>query len=351
MKVVDVLVIGAGQAGLAMGYHLQQSNLSFVLVDRGTRIGDSWRGRYDSLLLFTPRSLSALPGLLLEGNQQGYAHRDEFADYLEKYTKKFQLPIAMNTRIMRLVKENGKFSAFSADGEPIHAKAVVIASGGFQKPIIPEYSHNLSGKVRQFSAEDYRNPGQVPGGTVAVIGDGATGRDIANELAGTHTVYLATGNPRRLLPERILGVSMWWWLKKFGFLTAPTDSFIGRKMRAADAFPDRDRSIRALRRKGIRVMPRLTRAHGETVDFANGENVRVESVIWAVGYRDDVNWVAIPRAVDTDGYFIHHQGISPVEKLYFIGRPWQTSRASSIICGVDADARLILDEIQRNDLS
>ncbi len=347
MEKTGVLIIGAGQAGLAMGYQLQKYTSRFLLVDGNECIGDSWRKRYDSLLLFTPRSLSALPGLELKGDQQGYASRDEFAGYLEMYARQFDLPIELKTRITRLERVNGNFLASSSDGRQFQAQVVVLANGGFQKPIVPSLSKNLYSSIQQFSAESYKNPSQVQDGTVVVVGDGATGRDIAVELAASHTVYLATGKPRRLMPERVLGVSMWWWLYKLGLLTAPTESFIGRKMQQVDSFPNRDRGFSALRSKGIQIMPKLTQAEGNKVTFANGESVAVNSVVWAMGYQDDSDWIAIPELKDPSGNFVHQKGVSPVKNLYFIGRPWQTSRASAIICGVGSDAKLIMDEIIR----
>jgi len=348
MKSIDILVIGAGQAGLAMGYHLKKTPFRFLLVDGASRIGDSWRHRYDSLRLFTPRSLSALPGLKLKGDPQGYASRDEFADYLETYADHFDFPIEMKTGIKRLERCNGHFAATSFDGRGFEAQVVVLANGGFQKPIIPAMAKNLSSAIQQFSPESYKNPSQIPPGTVVVVGDGATGRDIASELAASHTVYLATGKPRGLMPERILGISMWWWLKTLGFLTAPTDSFIGRKLREMDSFPNRERDFAALRRKEIQIMPKVKQADGNTITFANDTNVFVNSVVWAMGYHDDSDWVVMPEVKDVQGDFVHQKGISPVKNLYFVGRPWQTSRASAIIDGVSKDAGMILHEIMMN---
>lgn len=348
MKKTDILIIGAGQAGLAMGYHLQKTSLRFLLVDGCSRVGDSWRKRYDSLTLFTPRFLSALPGLELPGDPQGYASRDEFAYYLETYASHLELPVEMNTGIQRLERRNSGFAATSFNGREFEAQVVVLANGGFQKPVVPAISKNLSSTVRQFSAESYKHPAQIPAGNVVVVGDGATGRDIASELAGTHLVYLATGKPRRLVPERILGISMWWWLSRLGFLTAPSGSFIGRKLREMDSFPNRDRDLDAMRRRGIEIMPKVTETWGNRVTFRNGVKVPVNSVIWAMGYRDDSDWVAIPSVKDAQGNFVHQKGISPVKNLYFIGRPWQTSRASAIIHGVSRDAEMIVRAIRSN---
>jgi putative flavoprotein involved in K+ transport len=345
MRKIDILVIGAGQAGLALGYHLKKSGYRFLFVDGNECIGDSWRKRYDSLLLFTPRSMSALPGLDLEGDRQGYASRDEFAGYLERYAVYFDLPVQMNTRIERLEAVNGHFLATRSGGHEIEANVVVLANGGFQKPIVPGFSKYMDCAIQQFSAESYKNPSRIQNGTVVVVGDGATGRDIAFELADSHSVYLATGKPRRLLPERVLGASMWW-LLKLGLLTAPTDSFIGRKMQQLDSFPNRERDFSNLRSKGIRIMPKLIKGEGDEVCFENGTSVTVNTIIWAMGYHDDSDWVAIPDVKDERGNFIHHRGISPVKNLYFIGRPWQTSRASAIIYGVGGDAQLILNEIK-----
>jgi putative flavoprotein involved in K+ transport len=209
MNKTDVLIIGAGQAGLAMAYYLKQTSLRFHIFESNKRIGDNWRKRYDSLTLFTPRSFSALPGLSLEGDPNGYASRDEFADYLERYAMHFQFPVELDTGIQRLERLNSHFCATDVHGREMEMKAVVLANGGFQKPAIPSFSKGLSNQVQQFSAANYRNPSQIPAGNVVVVGDGATGRDIASELAETHRVYLATGKPRRLMPERILGISMW----------------------------------------------------------------------------------------------------------------------------------------------
>jgi putative flavoprotein involved in K+ transport len=348
MQKLDVLVIGAGQAGLAMAYHLIQTSLRFALVDGNARLGDSWRKRYDSLRLFTPRCLSSLSGLLLEGDPDGYASRDEFADYLERYALRYGFPIELNTRIEQLRRKNSHFCALRAGGEEIEARAVVLASGGFQKPVIPGFSTELDREVCQLSPVNYRNPSQVRPGNVLVVGDGATGRDIASELAERQSVYLATGKPRRLMPERILGISMWTWLKALGLITPSVDSYFGRKMREADSFPNRARDLSALRRKGIRIVPRLTGASGSHVRFQNDVSIQVSSVIWATGYRDDSDWVHLPQVKDTRCNFVHQRGVAPVQNLYFMGRPYQITAGSARIYGVSRDAAWITNEIQRH---
>jgi putative flavoprotein involved in K+ transport len=341
-----VLVIGAGQAGLATGYHLRESGLPFQIVDAASCVGDSWRNRYASLTLFTPRQFSALPGLLLAGNRELYPSRDEFADYLQSYAALFDLPIRLDSRVVRLVKEAaGSFEAQLQNGERIRATHVVIATGAFQKPIIPSIASEFAPSIVQFTGDSYRNPSQVPDGPVLVVGDGATGRDIAVELAAGHPTFLSVGKPRKLFPERILGKSVWWWLHWSGLMQASKESRLGRYMLKADPFPDRDRNLDSLARKGIRIMPRLTSAAGAIAQFSDGSATQVVSVVWAVGYRDHSWWVEIAGASDSSGSFVHTEGVSSVRNLFFVGRPWQRNRASALIMGAGPDAAAIVKRI------
>jgi putative flavoprotein involved in K+ transport len=338
---VSVLIIGAGQAGLAAAYRLRQKGISFQVVEANARIGDAWRKRYSSLTLFTPRRFSALPGLELQGDGEGYASRDEFADYLERYALVHQLPISTGTTVERLSRCGEEFEALLTTGERILARNVIVATGGFQRAVVPKLSLNIAGDVQQLTAESYSEPSNVVLGTVLVVGDGASGRDIAAELAASHCVILSTGKPRRLFPERILGRSIWWWLSLVGLMDAGRDSFIGRRMRRADPFPDRDRSIASLKRRGVAVVPRLIGTTGRQAEFADGRMEAIDSVVWAVGYRDETAWLAIPGALDDQGRFVEQGGVSPVTGLYFVGRPWQRNRASALIMGVGQDAEVV----------
>jgi len=344
----DVLIIGAGQAGLAMAYYLQDTNLQYRVVDRHVQIGTSWRKRYDSLTLFTPRAFSALPGMPLSGDPQGYATRDEFADYLEAYAHQFAGSIHLNEPIHKLETLPEGFRATTETGGVYLSRVVVLATGAFQEPKQPVIAHQLSPEVKQFTASTYRNSAQLQAGRVLVVGDGATGRDIASELSHSHEVWLATGRSRRLFPERLLGQSIWWWFGKLGLLRVSADTRLGRYMKKTDPFPDRGRRLRNLRQQGVHIVPYVTKADGKSVRFANGEIIEVDTVIWAVGYRDNSDWVTIPEVKDQNGNFIHRNGIAPVASLYFIGRPWQRTRGSALIMGVGDDAREISEHILKN---
>ncbi len=341
----DVLVVGAGQAGLALGYQLRTTPLRFQLVERHARVGDSWRRRYDSLVLFTPRSYSALPGLPVAGDPEGYPTKDEIADYLERYAVHFALPVETGTGISGLEQIDGGFRARTDAGETIDARAVVLATGAFQRPAIPAIAQRLSPEVLQLTPESYQHPAQVPPGRVLVVGDGATGRQIAGELAATHEVLLSTGRPRRVSPERILGRSVFWWMDKLGVLRASRESRVGRYLMTTDPFPGKALALTRLRGQGIGVMGRLSQVDGRRVSFAGGETAEVEAVLWATGYRDDGQWVAIPEAKDARGGFIHQRGVSPVPGLYFIGRSWQWTRGSALLTGAGDDASYLLGRI------
>jgi putative flavoprotein involved in K+ transport len=342
---LDVLIIGGGQAGLAIGYHLKRAGRCFRVAERNPRVGDSWRNRYDSLVLFTPRAYSALPGLPLEGAPEGHPGKDEVADYLERYAGHFGLPVVLETGVRSLTRLGGGFRARTDAGEIVDARAIVLATGAFQRPAIPAISRQLAPAILQLTPEGYKRPGQIPSGRALIVGDGATGRQIAADLAATHEVFLATGRPRRVGPRRILGRSVFWWMDRLGLLRASRETRTGRYLMSADPFPGKELGLGRLRRQGIRVVGRLTRVDGTKLRFADGEAIEADTVIWATGYEDDGRWVTIPEAKDTRGGFAHRRGVSPVPGLYFVGRSWQWTRGSALLAGVGDDASYVARRI------
>lgn len=347
--VLDVLVIGAGQAGLAAGYHLKKAGLKFRILERGSRIGDSWRSRYDSLLLFTPRHMSALPGLALDGDPKGFPSRDEYADYLERYVAEIELPITFKTSVIKLKKTPaGLFEAVLSTTSRILARSVIVATGTFEKAIVPKEASGFSSKVKQITVEAYRNPLQMPKGAVLIVGDGASGRDIAFELHNSHDVTLASGRKRTLFPETFLGRNIWKWMDLAGFLSAPRKSGIGGWLMRMDPIPGRVRSLKALAVSGIKLKPRLVTADRETAGFQDGSSQPVRTVIWAVGYGRRSSWIDVPGSKDLNGNPVHTDGVSPAEGLFYMGRPWQRNWASGLIGGVGDDAELIIAKINED---
>lgn len=344
---LDVLVIGAGQAGLATGYHLRLAGLRYGLLDAASRVGDSWRQRFDSLMLFTPRSYSALPGLAVPGDPHGFPSKDEIADYLEAYAARFAMSIRLGAAVRSLETSGANFKVTTSEGVQIESRAVVIATGAFQVPKIPAISTAFSADVHQLPANAYRRPSSVPAGTALVVGDGATGREIALELAATHKVLLSTGRARRVIPDRVLGRSIFWWLDHLGLLRASRETWIGRRMRSGDPFPGRRLTLPRLSQAGVNVVSRLSAAEGTTARFADGTLARIDALVWATGYRVDSDWIAIPAVKRPDGSFVQSRGLSPVDGVYFVGQSWQWTRGSALLTGVGADAAYVTADIAR----
>jgi putative flavoprotein involved in K+ transport len=337
----DVVVIGAGQAGLAIGYFLKRQGLRFVILERADSIGAAWRERWESLTLFTPRRYNSLPGLPFPGDPDGYPSRDEVISYLENYAEKFELPIRLNSAVRRLTSESGRF-LIEVDGEMIEGDQVVIATGPFQTPYVPEVARRLSPDVFQTHATGYRKPGDVHQGTVLVVGGGNTGFQIAKELSATHRVFLSVGSRQLPLPQRLLGRDLFWWLTKTRLIRTTVESRLGRRMKGRDTLIGS--SPRRLRRYGVEVKPRVVDASGRTVRFEDGSELEVDAVIWATGYRPDYSWIDL-QIFDPDGRVRHRRGVMDVPGCYFLGLTWQHTRGSALLGWVKEDAEFIAERI------
>ena len=223
----DIIIVGAGQAGLAMGYYLKQEGYSFLLLEAGNRIGDSWRNRYDSLQLFTPRAYSSLPGMALIGEKNGFPYKDEIANYLEGYATYFKLPVQLQTEVLKIKKEKDIFELHTSK-EILQSKKIIIASGGFQQPFIPSFSQHLSSHIFQIHSSQYKTPSQIPKGKVLVVGGGNSGMQIAVELAKTYEVTMSISHPLTFLPLHLFRKSIFNWLEKIGLLYAEINTKRGR---------------------------------------------------------------------------------------------------------------------------
>ena len=337
----DVAVVGAGQAGLAIGRALVEQGKRFVILEASDSVGPSWRNRWDSLVLFTPRRYDALPGLAFPGDPDGYPTRDEVAAYLERYAEHFELPIELSTPVRSLGKDRDGFVLY-VDGRAIRADAVVVATGPFQAPIVPPFAGDLAAEVFQTHSTGYRRPEDLPGGRVLVVGGGNTGFQIAKELAGSREVHLALGAHQTPLPQRLLGRDLFWWLTKLGLLSKTVDSRIGRRARGRDTLIGS--SPRDAKRNGVVVQPRAVGAHGRTVRFADGSELEVDAVIWGTGHRPDHSWIDLP-VHDEDGRLRHRRGVSDVPGLYFLGLSWQHTRGSALIGFVADDAAFTASQL------
>jgi putative flavoprotein involved in K+ transport len=337
-----VAVVGAGQAGLAIGYHLARAGRRFAILEAGGSVGSAWRKRWDSLVLFTPRRYDALAGVAFPGEPDGYPTRDEVIAYLERYARTFELPIRFDSAVRSLTAADRSF-VLELDDERVEADQVVVATGPFHRPIVPALAGQLSREVFQAHSADYRRPSDVPEGSVLVVGGGNTGFQIAKELSATRTVHLAIGSRQTPLPQRLLGRDLFWWLARLGLLDKTADSRIGRRAQRRDTLIGS--SPRQLRRRfGVGVKPRAVAASGRTVGFADATELDVDAVIWATGYRPDHSWIELP-VTDAAGRLGHRRGVSDIPGLYFLGLSWQHTRGSALLGWVKDDAEFIATRI------
>ena len=337
----EVIVIGGGQAGLAIGYQLVQQRRPFVILEAAADPAASWRARWDSLTLFTPVRYDSLPGLPFPGDPDRHPVRDEVVDYLTDYARRFELPVELDSEVKAVRRHADRYLVELAD-RTYETDQVVIATGPFQTPVVPTLAADLDPGVVQFHSVEYRYPEALPDGPVLVVGGGNTGFQIAAELAATRDVHLAIGSRQTPLPQRLLGRDLFRWLEVTGLMRRTVDSRIGQRLK------DRDTLIgstpRSARRLGIQLHGRATAASGSEVTFADGAQAAFDTVIWATGYRLDHSWIDAP-IFDGDGFVEHVRGVTASAGLYFLGLPWQHTRGSALLGWVKDDAEYLAAQI------
>ncbi|WP_079510083.1 flavin-containing monooxygenase [Mesobacillus jeotgali] len=338
--VYDVVIIGAGQAGLSIGYFLQKSNLSFIILDKSTEAGEVWRERYDSLTLFTPHFYSSLPGLKLNDNKNTYPTKDEISLYLKQYKEKFNLPVQLNTFVQQLLKGKNCFEISTNQGD-YTAKNVIVATGPFQTALIPEISKTISDHIFQLHSSEYKNPMQLKKGPVLVVGGGNSGAQIAAELSNERDVYLSIGHKLKFLPLNIGEKSIFWYFDKMGIYRANTDSIIGKfiKKQNDPIFGIELKNL--IRNNLVKLKPRAISVDDDSIIFLDKSELKVSNIIWATGFKPNYEWINLSLDFAENGLPIHKRGITSVEGLYFLGLPWQSSRGSALIQGAGRDAEYL----------
>jgi putative flavoprotein involved in K+ transport len=335
---IETVIVGAGQAGLAMGRELAIRGRDFVILDARAGIGDVWRERWDSLRLFTPAGHSALPGMQFPGPAGNFPTRTEVADYFAAYAAQFGLPVRRGTTVVHVSANSEGFLLDTTKGA-LDARRVVIATGSNQHPTIPGFSRDLDPRIAQLHSAEYRDPASVEPGPVLVVGAGTSGTQLAIELAGSHSVTIA-GRPTVHVPDAVL---RWapgaYWAFAHSVLTRSTP--IGRKV--AGVFHDRGApliniSVKDLDRAGMRRVGRIEGVASGSPTLEGGEPIEARTVLWATGYRPDFSWID-GIVVDDHGWPITRRGLAEeVPGLYFLGLPFQYALTSGLIGGVGRDA-------------
>ena len=346
----DVLIVGAGQSGLALGYHLQRRGRQVLLVDRNERIGDSWRVRWDSLKLYSPARRDGLPGMPFPAGRTAYPTKDEMADYLEAYAARFELPVRLRTEVDTLTQDDGRFVA-DVGGGRIEAETVVVASGVFEKPHVPTFAGELSPAITQLHSSAYRNLSQLQEGPVLVVGASHSGSDIAYEAAAAHEVVLS-GRDTGQLPAPIetrRGRMLFRALFFAGTHILTVDTPPGRKMRTEirrGGAPLLRYRRSDLRRVGVeRVLERAEGVQDGLPVLEGGRVLDVKNVVWCTGFRPEFGWIRLPLEIGEDGYPVQYRGASTTPGLYFVGLPFLHSFASMLIGGADRDTERVAEQI------
>jgi len=349
----ETVIVGAGQAGLSVGYHLKKQGHSFVILDASERIGDSWRTRWDSLRLYSPASRDALPGKAFPAPRTTYPTKDQMGDYLEAYAAHFELPVRSGTAVDALTKEDGRYVASAADS-CFAADNVVVATGVFQRPYTPEFAAELAPGITQLHSHDYRNTTQLQEGPVLVVGAAHSGSDIAYEAATSHDVILS-GTDTGQLPVSIesrrgrIGFRV---LLFAGTHVLNMDTPVGRKMRSHVRHGGGP--LLRYRRKDLlsagveRVLARTVGAEDGLPVLDDGRVLDVRNVVWCTGFRPDFSWIRFPFELGDDGYPVQYRGAAASSPgLYFAGLPFLHSFASMLVAGAGRDAERVARHILR----
>ena len=348
---VNTVVIGGGQAGLSVGYHLARRGVPFVILDASARVGDPWRHRWDSLRLFTPAQHAGLDGMPFPAPRFSFPTKDEMADYLEAYAQKFALPVRSGLRVDRLSRLGDRFLAV-AGTHRFEADNVVVAMSNYQRPRVPPFARELDPRIVQVHSLEYRNLTQLQPGAVLVVGAGNSGAEIARESVGRHRTWLA-GRDTGHVPFRIDGVAARLGATRLvlrvlfhRILTIATP--IGRRLRpkmlhgGAPLIRVKPKDLAAA---GVERVPRVVGARNGLPLLENGRVLDIANVVWCTGFDPGFSWIDLP-VFNPDGEPRYAGGIVAEEPgLYFVGLHFLYALSSEMIHGVGRDANRIADAI------
>ena len=349
---IDTVVIGAGQAGLAVGHHLQRLGVPFVILESNERVGDSWRSRWDSLRLFTPARYDGIDGMPFPAPASSFPTKDEMADYLERYATHFALPVRTSVRVERVARRGATLVVETTRGT-IEAQQVVVAMANYQRPRVPSFAAELDRSISQLHSAEYRNPQQVVGGTVLVVGAANSGAEIGLDLARAGRRVIVAGrhpghvpwNVDSVLGQHVLGPMM---LRFVFHRVLTTSTPIGRKARRNASH----RGVPLIRQKpkdlagaGVERVGRVVGVRDGRPLLDDGRVPEIDSVVWCTGFDPSFSWIELP-VFGPDGQPIQERGVSTTEPgLYFVGVHFQYAMSSTMVHGVSRDARYVAERI------
>lgn len=347
---VDTVVIGGGQSGLSVGYHLQRRGIPFVILDASKRIGDAWRHRWDSLRVFTPARYCGLDGMPFPGARHSFPTKDEFADYLEDYAVKFDLPVHTGVRVEKVSRDGSGYHV-QAGARTWEADNVVVAMGSYQQPWRPPFADQLDPEIVQLHSVDYRNPGQLQDGPVLLVGAGNSGAEIALDVAGEHPTWLSGRHPGHI-PFRIEGaagrvlVPLVLRVVFHRLLTERTP--MGRKARPKLTTTGRmlvRTKPKDLDAAGVQRVPRVDRVRDGLPLLSDGQVLQVSNVVWCTGFRPGMaDWIDLPVFGEREP--VHKRGVVSAQPgLYFVGLMFLYSGSSEMFHGVGRDAAHVVDAV------
>jgi putative flavoprotein involved in K+ transport len=402
---VETVIIGAGQAGLATSYWLTQCRRSHVVLEQAPHIAASWRKRWNSFTTLSPNWSLTLPGFPYTGDDpDGFLSRDQLVDHFERYARSFDAPVRFDTPVSSLQRPSGEGYIVASAGQTVwHAKNVVVATGGFQRPSIPPLAAAVPDKIFQIHTDEYQAPAQLPDGGVLIVGSGASGCQIADDLRRDgRDVDLCVGRCR-WTRRRYYGKDIVWWLNRLGVFDQTVDSLSSSANRTecrntlSGRDGGRDLNAYTLARDGVVLLGHLKTINGtraslatdlrESLSFGDAHAMQVErdvtewarkentteplgpsladpiprldtedvsvldvdragihTIVWATGYRLDFSWIRL-LLFDAQGYPRHTRGVTEYPGLFFVGLRWLYKRRSSFIGGVGDDAEHIVQFI------
>jgi putative flavoprotein involved in K+ transport len=358
---IDTVVIGGGQAGLAVGYYLTRHHRDFVILEAAQAIGEAWRKRWDSLHLFTPANLNNLPGMAFPARGGHFPAKNEMADYLGAYAARFELPIQLGVKVDEVTRESDRYR-IAAGARRLEANQVVVATGAYATPQVPAFASQLDPTIIQLHSVAYRNADQLRDGPVLVVGAGNSGAEIALDLAPKHGVWLSGRDPGHLsgafggFRYQVGSLIFQALMKRLTVDTWPGRWIVQKARDFQGGHPLIRIHPKDLLQAGVQRVPPVVEVRNGRPVLEDGRVLEAINIVWATGFVRDYRWIKLPvfdaEVARNPGDPIHHRGVVQTEPgLSFIGLPFLSSLLSSLVAGAGVDAKYIVRRIVKKSRS